>query len=87
MYDIYYWDTNVIFELERLCIDLELFMKSKHAVDITRDEAYQNMPGRDKQCVTCWDTNVILELEYIMCHCIIEVRGCLLTHAQKEKIS
>ena len=34
------------------CIVLELFMKSEHAVDITRDEAYRSMPARDKQCVT-----------------------------------
>ena len=34
------------------CIVLELFMKSKHTVDITRDEAYRSMSARDKQCVT-----------------------------------
>ena len=37
---------------DRNCIVLELFMKSKHTVDITRDEVYRSMPARDKQCVT-----------------------------------
>ena len=37
------------------CIVLELFMKSKHTVDITRDEAYRSMPARDKQL---WESRV-----------------------------
>ena len=38
--------------ISAMCIVLELFMKSEHAVDITRDEVYRSMHSRDKQCVT-----------------------------------